>query len=114
MFVLIEIPVIFPNTEGRHLARSLLGNNTWYPIRKAAGISDRVRFHDLRHSHAGLMIAAGIHLKVIQERLGHSTFQLTADAYSHLLPGAQADAATRVGELVGSVAGSETEKTSAK
>ncbi|MCA9113957.1 MAG: site-specific integrase [Planctomycetaceae bacterium] len=102
------IPIVFPNTEGRHVARTLLGSQTWYPIRKAAGIPETVRFHDLRHSHASLMIAAGIHLKVIQERLGHSTFQLTADTYSHLLQGAQADAANRVGELVGAVVGVET------
>ena len=94
-----SISIVFPNTEGRHLSRSLLGQNTWYPIRKAAGIPETVRFHDLRHSHASLMIAAGVHLKVIQERLGHSTFQLTADTYSHLLQGAQADAAERVGRL---------------
>ena len=82
---------------------------TFEPGEAAAGIPETGRFHDLRHSPASLMIAAGIHLKVIQERLGHSTFQLTADTYSHLLQGAQADAAERVGELVGPLIGPQGE-----
>ena len=98
-----HVPIVFPNTLGKHQFRGELTRQTWYPIREASGIPETVRFHDLRHSHASLMIAAGIHLKVIQERLGHSTFQLTADTYSHLLQGAQADAANRVGDLVGAV-----------
>lgn len=102
-----HVPVVFPNTLGKHQFRGELTRQTWYPIRKAAGIPKPVRFHDLRHSHASLMIAAGIHLKVIQERLGHSTFELTANTYSHLLDGAQADAANRVGELVGLHVGSQ-------
>ncbi|MDA0658602.1 MAG: tyrosine-type recombinase/integrase [Planctomycetota bacterium] len=93
------IPVVFPNTIGTHQTRSGLSNYTWYVMRDAAGIGKDVRFHDLRHSHASFMIAAGIHIKVIQERLGHSTFKLTADTYSHLLQSAQADAVERVDEL---------------
>ena len=54
-----------------------------------------VRFHDLRHTHASLMLAAGEHLKVVQERLGHSTISITADIYSHVAPGMQRIAADR-------------------
>ena len=42
----------------------------WYPIREAAGIPETFRFHDLRHTQAFLMLAAGVDLKVIQKRLG--------------------------------------------
>jgi integrase len=56
----------------------------------------RVRFHDLRHSHATHLLAAGVHPKVAQERLGHSTVGVTLDLYSHVMPGMQEDAAARV------------------
>lgn len=56
----------------------------------------RIRFHDLRHSHASQMLAAGVHPKVASERLGHSTIAITLDLYSHVMPGMQADAAEQV------------------
>lgn len=49
----------------------------------------RVRFHDLRHTHATLLLKSGIHPKVVSERLGHSTIGLTMDTYSHVLPDIQ-------------------------
>jgi len=59
-----------------------------------------IRFHDLRHTHATLMLGASVHPKVVQERLGHASIQITLDTYSHVMPGMQADAAARVGALV--------------
>jgi integrase len=56
----------------------------------------RVRFHDLRHAHATHLLATGVHPKVASERLGHSKVGITLDLYSHVLPGMQADAASRV------------------
>lgn len=56
----------------------------------------RIRFHDLRHTHASQMLAAGVHPKVASERLGHSTIGITLDLYSHVMPGMQADAAEQV------------------
>jgi integrase len=60
----------------------------------------RVRFHDLRHSHATHLLASGVHPKIAQERLGHATVAITLDLYSHVLPGMQADAASRVDEAL--------------
>lgn len=60
----------------------------------------RVRFHDLRHTHATHLLASGVHPKVAQERLGHATVAITLDLYSHVLPGMQADAAGRVDEAL--------------
>lgn len=54
---------------------------------------EHMRFHDLRHTSASLLLAAGIHPKVVSERLGHSTVNLTLDTYSHVLPGLQEQAA---------------------
>ena len=59
-----------------------------------------VRLHDLRHSHATHLLASGVHPKVAQERLGHSSVAITLDLYSHVLPGMQAEAAGRVDLVV--------------
>ena len=56
----------------------------------------KVRFHDLRHTHATQLLKEGIHPKVAQERLGHATIAVTLDLYSHVMPGMQEDAALRV------------------
>ncbi|WP_287060304.1 site-specific integrase [Mesorhizobium sp.] len=56
----------------------------------------RIRFHDLRHTHATQMLSAGVHPKAASERLGHSTIGITLDLYSHVTPGMQADAAEQV------------------
>jgi integrase len=51
---------------------------------KRAGLP-RIRFHDLRHTHATLMLAQGVHPKIVSERLGHATIGITLDTYSHVL-----------------------------
>lgn len=58
----------------------------------------RIRFHDLRHSHATALLSNGIHPKIASERLGHSKVGITLDLYSHVLPGMQEDAVERVDE----------------
>ncbi|WP_245723228.1 tyrosine-type recombinase/integrase [Natribacillus halophilus] len=56
-----------------------------------------IRFHDLRHTHATQLLKLNFHPKVVQERLGHSSIQVTIDTYSHLLPGLQESAAKEIG-----------------
>jgi integrase len=56
----------------------------------------RLRFHDLRHSHATQQLVEGIHPKVVQERLGHSSIAITLDLYSHVIGTLQEDAAARL------------------
>ncbi len=56
----------------------------------------RVRFHDLRHSHATQLLASGVHPKVAQKRLGHSTITTTIDLYSHVTDTMQSDAVARL------------------
>jgi integrase len=55
-----------------------------------------IRLHGLRHSHATQLLAQGVHPKITQERLGHSSISITLDLYSHVLPGMQEDAAAKV------------------
>ena len=71
----------------------------WYSLLKRAGVP-RIRFHDLRHTHATLMLKQGVHPKIVSERLGHSSVQITLDTYSHLLPNMQAAAAEGFGKLL--------------
>lgn len=59
----------------------------------------KMRFHDLRHSMATILLVAGIHPKVVQERLGHSSIRITMDIYSHVLPSMQDDVARMLGEM---------------
>ncbi len=58
-----------------------------------------IRLHDFRHTHATLLLEAGVHPKVVQERLGHSTITITMDLYSHVLPTTQRAAAEAFGRL---------------
>lgn len=51
-----------------------------------------LRFHDLRHAHATLLLARGVHPKVVSERLGHANIGITLDTYSHVLPNLQEEA----------------------
>ena len=62
----------------------------------------RVRFHDLRHSHATQLLEAGIHPKIAPERLGHSTISTTLDLYPHVSDTMQEDAAPRLDAVLGS------------
>ena len=59
-----------------------------------------VRFHDLRHSYATLLLGQGIHPKVVQEALGHSTIAITMDLYSHVSPNLQEEAAQKLDALL--------------
>lgn len=59
-----------------------------------------IRLHDLRHTHATLALSAGIHPKVVSERLGHANIGITLDTYSHCLPALSEEAALRVAALV--------------
>ncbi|HEX2029700.1 MAG TPA: site-specific integrase, partial [Nitriliruptorales bacterium] len=59
-----------------------------------------IRVHDLRHTHASLLLATGVNPKVASERLGHHSTAFTLDVYSHVVPGMQSEAAERVADLV--------------
>jgi integrase len=60
----------------------------------------RIHLHDLRHTHATLALQAGVHPKVVSERLGHTTVAITLDIYSHTVPALQQDAAATIADLI--------------
>ncbi len=72
----------------------------WIRLVQREGLAG-VRLHDLRHTHASLMLKQGVHPKVVQERLGHASIGITLDVYSHVAPGLQAAAAARFDEQLG-------------
>ena len=78
-----------PDSVGRAFARAVARTDL-----------KRIRLHDLRHTHATHLLAAGVNMKVVSERLGHATVGFTLDTYGHVLPGQQADAAAAVAALV--------------
>jgi integrase len=92
--------LVFPAPEGGFMRRSNLKRRSYHPLLDRAKLK-RVSFHALRHSAATLQLAAGVNPRVVQERLGHSTVQLTLDTYSHVLPTLGKDAAARIDALVG-------------
>ncbi len=60
----------------------------------------KIRLHDLRHTHATLGLAAGVHVKVIADRLGHATTSFTQDVYIHAIPAVEEDAADQIANIV--------------
>lgn len=66
---------------------------------KASGINKKLSFHALRHTHATLMLKAGVPMKVVSERLGHSSIKVTMDTYAHLLPSMDQDAVEKFERL---------------
>ena len=91
-----ENNLIWPNERGQAMTPSVLHRH-FKKLLEAAKLPKSTRFHDLRHTHASLLLASGTtSLKLIQERLGHSSITITADTYSHLLPGAQREAVDKL------------------
>jgi integrase len=77
--------LVFPNVRGDFLTKSALYDKAWPRVLRKAGI-DHLRFHDLRHTCATLLLLAGAHVKVVSERLGHASIEITLKVYSHVLP----------------------------
>jgi len=89
-----DYDLVFPNQTGKPMERQNINRRSFLPLLDKAGLP-RIRFHDLRHSAATLLLAQGVHPKVVQERLGHSQISLTMDTYSHVLPDMQQEAARK-------------------
>lgn len=82
-------PLVFTSTVGTPVRRTSFAEHVWSPAIARAGLPAGTRFHDLRHTYASLLIAAGEHPKVIQARLGHASITETMDTYGHLWPDAE-------------------------
>ena len=82
--------LIFSDLDGQPINPNTV-TPAFNKIAKRVGL--KLRLHDLRHTHATLMLKSGVHPKIVSERLGHATVAFTLDAYSHVVPGLQEAAA---------------------
>ena len=87
--------LVFPSEVGTPITHSNV-TRVFKRVLKNAKLRTSLRLYDLRHSHATFLLKAGVHAKIVSERLGHSTIALTLDVYSHVLPGMQAKAAAHL------------------
>lgn len=89
---------MFCTLTGTHLRPSHVVDEFKKLLNKA-NLPD-IRFHDLRHSAATLLLSLGVHAKVVQEMLGHTQISMTMDIYSHVLPSMQQDAVSKLNTLL--------------
>ena len=94
----IESGLVFTAENGGPLDPDTISRYWRQAVKKS--MLPRIRLHDLRHTHATLALQAGIHPKVVSERLGHATVSITLDTYSHAIPAMQEEAAALIAGLV--------------
>lgn len=85
-----DYDLIFCKDDGSPFDPSVISHRFGSLVKKVG--FPGLRFHDLRHTHATLLLSQGVHPKIVQERLGHRSITLTLDTYSHVLPGLQEEA----------------------
>ena len=91
--------LVFANEVGRPIEATNLLRRSYKPLLKTAGVP-AIRFHDLRHSAATLLLSQGIHPKVVSEMLGHAQVGITLNLYSHVTPTIQRQAADAMDALL--------------
>lgn len=91
--------LVFATSVGTPLNPENITKRHLYPVLKKAGLP-RIRFHDLRHTHATLLLLKGENVKVVSERLGYSSVAFTLKTYAHVLPGMQEGAAKRINAVL--------------
>jgi len=94
-----ENGLIFASESGEPLNRHNLTRRSFKPLLKRAGLP-QIRFHDLRHTCATLLLIRNVNPKIVSEMLGHSTIAITLDTYSHVLPNMRNQAAAAMEEAL--------------
>lgn len=101
-----EEDLVFTNAQGGPLRANHILQRQFTPLLKQAGLP-LIRFHDLRHTAATLMLRQGIHPKIVAGMLGHSTVSMTLDIYSHVIPDMQRGATEALDRLLGNAESAE-------
>lgn len=96
----LNSPFVFMTKKGTHITKTNLTRQVFRPALKAAKLK-QIRFHDLRHSHASMLLNAGASIKAVSHRLGHSSVELTLRTYTHCLPDADDTLAAQTNGLLG-------------
>lgn len=92
--------LIFATSNGEPVDAHNLRRRHFRPILVEAGLDTRFNLYSLRHSHTSILVAAGVSVKTISSRLGHSSVRLTLDVYSHVMPTMQEEAAEKLDSLL--------------
>ncbi|MBC5823364.1 MAG: site-specific integrase [Candidatus Eremiobacteraeota bacterium] len=92
-------PFVFCSIDGNPLVKGNVVNRSFRPILKRANLPD-IRFHDLRHTAATLMLKCNVHPKIVQSTLGHANVAITLNVYSHVLPTMQREAADKLDAIL--------------
>lgn len=95
--ILKDDDLVFCHLDGKPFLPNSI-THAWVKLVRRTGLK-YIRLHDARHTHASLMLKQGVHPKIVQERLGHASIQITLDTYSHVAPGLQEAAAARFDEV---------------
>jgi len=101
-----ELDLIFPNNNGNPLDHGNMLSRHFYPALKKANLP-KIRFHDLRHTYASLLIEQGENIKYIQTQLGHASPVVTLNVYAHLMNPVNREAANRLEKAVFGISGSK-------
>jgi integrase len=94
-----DLDLIFPNENGKPMSALNMYNRKFLPTLKKAKIN-KIRFHDLRHTYASLLMDQGENIKYIQNQLGHASIKVTMDTYGHLMKDVNREAANRLGNAI--------------
>ena len=94
---------VFPNQAGKPMDRCGFSSRRWKPLLRRAGLPHSIRFHDLRHTCATLLLSEGVNVKVVSEMLGHASITITLNTYSHVLPDMQDSAAEAMEAALGTM-----------
>jgi integrase len=92
--------LVFCTRAGDPAHQRVIVQEAFKPALVRAGLSKETRLYDLRHTHATLLLLAGVHPKVVSERLGHASVSITLDVYSHVLPNMQQEAAEKLDAML--------------
>jgi integrase len=95
-----ENGLVFASETGEPLDRRDVTSRRFKPLLERAGLPEKTRFHDLRHTCATLLLTKNVNPKVVSEMLGHSNIAITLDTYSHVLPNMQDSAARALEEAL--------------
>jgi integrase len=93
--------LVFPSEIGSLLNPSNLRNRSFKRVKARSGVQEDLRFHDLRHTCATLLLSEGVNVKVVSEMLGHASITITLNTYSHVLPDMQDSAAEAMEAALG-------------
>ncbi len=92
--------MIFPTRHGAPTRPSTVTDDAFKALLGRAGLPTFTWFHDLRHTAATLLLSRGVHPKLVQELLGHSSIAMTLDRYSHFVPSMGEQTATAMEEAL--------------